>query len=148
MSALIPELWRRQGSSWNNWTKVSRPINSSHRPHTYTHTHTHMHTPPHRCQLAPEAPGIRALFTHVPLYRPNGSYCGQDRRDNKKCIEQGVGYQYRNLVHPNDTTLILKQVRPDVIFSGDDHDVCLIHHVRPDNDTAIPEVMIPSRSST
>ncbi|KAJ1911328.1 hypothetical protein IWQ60_010197 [Tieghemiomyces parasiticus] len=73
---------------------------------------------------------LRLLFTHIPLYRPDGTDCGP-RRHNNTPINQESGFQYQNLVLEEDTATILTKLRPAVVFTGDDHDQCLIHHELP-----------------
>ncbi|KAI8141942.1 Metallo-dependent phosphatase-like protein [Fennellomyces sp. T-0311] len=91
------------------------------------------HLPPHP----------RILFTHVPLYRPPGTACGPERQ-SAKGIRQGRGYQYQNLVGENLSKQILERVQPVAIFSGDDHDYCIVHHVSGRGE--IPEMTIPTFS--
>ncbi|RUS25986.1 hypothetical protein BC938DRAFT_471383, partial [Jimgerdemannia flammicorona] len=69
----------------------------------------------------------RILLTHVPLYRPDSTSCGPLRR-MQNTINQGTGHQYQNLVTPELTTRILRTTRPNLVFSGDDHDYCEIRH--------------------
>ncbi|PVZ97491.1 hypothetical protein BB558_006556 [Smittium angustum] len=80
------------------------------------------------------------LFTHVPLWRPSGTYCGKLRQGRKKSINDGVGYQYSNLVGKNASEYILQTIKPEVVFSGDDHDNCEIAHLV--NNKAIKEVTL------
>lgn len=62
------------------------------------------------------------LFTHIPLYRPDGKSCGPLRE--KGTIRPGVGVGYQNTLGKQSTTYLLNQIRPTVVFSGDDHDYC------------------------
>ncbi|KAG9287147.1 hypothetical protein G9A89_001042 [Geosiphon pyriformis] len=71
----------------------------------------------------------RILMTHIPLYRPPNTDCGPLRQNNR-FINQGSGYQYQNLVTESLSNLILDNVKPKLIFSGDDHDYCEVHHSR------------------
>ncbi|PVU90386.1 hypothetical protein BB559_000490 [Furculomyces boomerangus] len=80
------------------------------------------------------------LFTHVPLWRPSGTYCGKLRQGRKKSINDGVGYQYSNLVGKNASEYILQTIKPEVVFSGDDHDNCEIAHLV--NNKAIKEYTV------
>ncbi|KAG0223745.1 hypothetical protein BGW42_005698 [Actinomortierella wolfii] len=50
----------------------------------------------------------RILFTHVPLYRPPHTFCG-DERETKPSIEQGRGSQYQNLVELDLSQEILQK---------------------------------------
>ncbi|CAG8586156.1 2984_t:CDS:2 [Acaulospora morrowiae] len=69
----------------------------------------------------------RILMTHVPLYRPPNKDCGPQRQGSSY-INQNTGYQYQNLVDEPLTNFILDNVKPKLIFSGDDHDYCEITH--------------------
>ncbi|KXN85329.1 Cell division control protein 1 [Leucoagaricus sp. SymC.cos] len=62
------------------------------------------------------------LFTHIPLYRPDGKSCGSFRE--KGTIRPGVGFGYQNTLGKHSTAYLLGQLRPTVVFSGDDHDYC------------------------
>ncbi|GAA5828012.1 hypothetical protein JCM5353_007663 [Sporobolomyces roseus] len=72
----------------------------------------------------------RILFSHVPLWRPSGTGCGKERESkrNKGGIEQGRGKGYQNLIGEEETKWLLERVRPEAVFSGDDHDSCHIQH--------------------
>lgn len=69
----------------------------------------------------------RVLFTHVPLFRPPGSDCGK-HRESQKDLPYTKGYQYVTQTSPELTDFILKNVQPDAVFSGDDHDACHVVH--------------------
>ena len=69
-------------------------------------------------------------MSHVPLFRPKDTPCGPERRGNSRFINQGFGYQYRNLISQENTNLMLDTLRPVIVFSGDDHDHCTIFHSR------------------
>ncbi|KAI7853835.1 Metallo-dependent phosphatase-like protein [Circinella umbellata] len=94
------------------------------------------HLPPHP----------RILFTHVPLYRSPTESCGPDRLSSKNSIRQGRGYQYQNLVGENLSKQILERVNPVAIFSGDDHDYCVVHHEYGENKSKVLEMTIPTFS--
>ncbi|KAG0250869.1 hypothetical protein BG011_008027 [Mortierella polycephala] len=85
----------------------------------------------------------RILFTHVPLFRPDTTFCG-DKREHKNGIVDGRGRQYQNMVSTQLSDEILRGIRPDMIFSGDDHDWCEIAH--PLDGSATPEVSVPTFS--
>ncbi|KAJ1976499.1 hypothetical protein H4R34_003955, partial [Dimargaris verticillata] len=76
------------------------------------------------------SPMPRLLFTHIPLYRPANTDCGPDRHRGHT-INQQFGFQYQDLVRSASTQRILDAIRPAVVFTGDDHDQCLVHHDRP-----------------
>lgn len=69
----------------------------------------------------------RILFTHVPLFRPPGSDCGK-HRESQMDLPYSKGYQYVTQTSPELTELILTQVQPQAVFSGDDHDACHVVH--------------------
>ncbi|KAF7321631.1 Metallo-dependent phosphatase [Mycena kentingensis (nom. inval.)] len=62
------------------------------------------------------------LFTHIPLSRPEKSTCGPNRERGR--IRQGFGFGYQNTLSKSTSSFVLDQLRPSVIFSGDDHDYC------------------------
>ncbi|KAJ1963105.1 hypothetical protein IWQ62_003319 [Dispira parvispora] len=98
----------------------------------------------------------RILFTHIPLYRPDGTDCGPHRYSLGTSILQHFGFQYQNLVREPVTRRILESVQPEAVFTGDDHDQCWIHHTLPatgdhpdpasSSDFRIPEYTIGSFS--
>lgn len=69
----------------------------------------------------------KVLFTHVPLWRPEGTSCGP-LRESRREIHQGAGINYQNEIPEAATKIILERVQPDLIFSGDDHDYCEVVH--------------------
>ncbi|KAF9197375.1 hypothetical protein BGZ49_002215 [Haplosporangium sp. Z 27] len=78
--------------------------------------------------IANEAPSLpRILFTHVPLFRLDSTYCG-DARESEKQILDIKGVQFQNMVNKPLSREILRGIQPDVIFSGDDHDWCEVAH--------------------
>ncbi|KAF9294623.1 hypothetical protein BGZ74_011164 [Mortierella antarctica] len=89
----------------------------------------------------PRAP--RILFTHVPLHRPETTYCG-DAREAKQLILDSYGEQYQNMVNASLSREILRKIQPDMIFSGDDHDWCEIAHSA--YGAITPEVTVPTFS--
>ncbi|KAF9103996.1 hypothetical protein BGX27_010278 [Mortierella sp. AM989] len=91
-------------------------------------------------EITNEPPSLpRILFTHVPLYRLDTTYCG-DTRSSKQLIINRGGVQYYNMVSANITRQILSGMQPDMVFSGDDHDWCEIAHSL--DGTLIPEVTV------
>ncbi|KAF6760127.1 Metallo-dependent phosphatase-like protein [Ephemerocybe angulata] len=62
------------------------------------------------------------LFTHVPLYRPDGRGCGPLRE--RGTIRPGVGNGYQNTLGKQSTQKLLELLEPSLVFSGDDHDYC------------------------
>ncbi|KAI9246053.1 Metallo-dependent phosphatase-like protein [Phascolomyces articulosus] len=93
------------------------------------------HLPPHP----------RILFTHVPLHRSPTEPCGPDRQSTKNSIRQGRGYQYQNLVGEHLSKQILERINPVAVFSGDDHDYCVVQH-QYGNDNQALEMTIPTFS--
>ncbi|TFL01607.1 Metallo-dependent phosphatase-like protein [Pterulicium gracile] len=84
------------------------------------------------------------LFTHVPLYRPNDASCGPNRERGN--IHQGGGIDagYQNIVGKSASEFILENIKPSLVFSGDDHDACEILH--PFHDHEVLEVTVKSMS--
>ena len=78
-------------------------------------------------KLLPEMP--RIVLTHVPLYRdPNVELCGPGR-ESKRPFPLQRGFQYQTVIDYKYSEQILKNLRPILVFSGDDHDYCDIVHV-------------------
>lgn len=90
-------------------------------------------------------PHPRILFTHVPLYRPDNTFCGQDRQ-HASPIQQGRGYQYQNLVDQRLSSKLLEHIKPVAVFSGDDHDYCAVWHTLPNSQDQVIEVSVPTFS--
>lgn len=69
------------------------------------------------------------LFSHIPLARSNftAGSCGPFR-ENVRPILPGRGQSYQNLLPKEVTLYLLNDIRPSVIFSGDDHDYCDYRH--------------------
>ena len=75
----------------------------------------------------------RILFDHVTLWRdPEVQVCGASR-ESKKPFPISKGYQYQTAIDEEVSLEILRTVRPDAIFSGDDHDYCQVVHSYRDN---------------
>lgn len=69
----------------------------------------------------------RVLLSHVPLYRdPSQLKCGPLRES--RVFHLGAGYQYQLVLDPLVLLKILDLVKPDLVFSGDDHDYCDVTH--------------------
>lgn len=49
------------------------------------------------------------LFTHMPLYRPDGSDCGPLR-------EKGRTFGHQNMSSPDTSRLLLETFQPSLIF--------------------------------
>lgn len=54
------------------------------------------------------------LFTHIPLYRPDGTYCGPLRE--KGTIRVGVGMGYQNTLGKHASQRLLETIQPSLIF--------------------------------
>ncbi|KAH7048036.1 Metallo-dependent phosphatase-like protein, partial [Linnemannia elongata] len=85
----------------------------------------------------------RVLFTHVPLFRPETTSCGEAREAQQLILDRN-GEQYQNMVNASLSREILRKVQPDMIFSGDDHDWCEMGHSLDGRLT--PEVTLPTFS--
>lgn len=66
------------------------------------------------------------LFSHIPLYRPDDTDCGPSREIGT--IREGFGESYQNLLSQAATEFLLRELKPSLIFSGDDHDYCEYNH--------------------
>ncbi|KZT19065.1 Metallo-dependent phosphatase, partial [Neolentinus lepideus HHB14362 ss-1] len=90
------------------------------------------------------------LFTHIPLYRPDGSSCGPLRE--RGTIRRGAGLGYQNTLSESASRFLLDRVQPILILSGDDHDYCEYNHTLVPYDsssserTAVREVTVKSFS--
>ncbi|GAA5910115.1 hypothetical protein JCM6882_006520 [Rhodosporidiobolus microsporus] len=67
------------------------------------------------------------LLTHIPLFRPEGTFCGRTR-ESRRPLHQGAGKNYQNELGERETGWLVEKVRPTVVYSGDDHDACVIRH--------------------
>lgn len=77
-------------------------------------------------RLNPHFPKI--LLTHVPLYRANDKQlCGPYRESNKLFPIQ-KGKQYQTVIEYALSQKILGIIKPDIVFSGDDHDYCDVQY--------------------
>ncbi|UZJ56321.1 hypothetical protein CBS101457_005641 [Exobasidium rhododendri] len=78
----------------------------------------------------------RILISHIPLSRPVNSNCNLVGarhgviRESHGAIDQGVDQYatYQNLLSSPVTNWVLDAIRPELIFSGDDHDHCEVNH--------------------
>ncbi|GAA5841600.1 hypothetical protein JCM11251_004228 [Rhodosporidiobolus azoricus] len=67
------------------------------------------------------------LLTHIPLFRPEGTSCGRTR-ESRNPLHQGAGKNYQNELGERETQWLVERVKPTAVYSGDDHDACVIHH--------------------
>lgn len=88
----------------------------------------------------------RLLFTHIPLYRPPDTNCGPDRESHLP-IRVGAGHQYQNTLTPQISSRILDTLWPvQAVFSGDDHDSCVVNHDLEGTRDFVPEYTVKSFS--
>ncbi|KAJ2608078.1 hypothetical protein H4S08_004585, partial [Coemansia sp. RSA 1365] len=78
-----------------------------------------------------DPPQSRLLFTHVPMWRPEGTNCGPLRQGEFPYLRDRRGYQFRDQLFENTTKYLLDAIQPDAVFSGDDHDTCTVEHPIP-----------------
>ncbi|KAA1474292.1 Metallo-dependent phosphatase [Dentipellis sp. KUC8613] len=96
----------------------------------------------------PRTPSI--LFSHIPLWRPDNSFCGP--LSERGTILSGRGYEYQNMLSQATSAMLLENFRPSLIFSGDDHDYCDYTHSLPYDDdqpmspTDVREISVKSFS--
>ncbi|KAK6456014.1 protein that affects bud emergence, intrachromosomal recombination, and nuclear division [Scheffersomyces xylosifermentans] len=69
----------------------------------------------------------RVLLSHIPLYRDPSLSCGPLRESSVFDV-MGAGYQYKSTIEESISDDLLTKIKPDLIFSGDDHDYCDIIH--------------------
>ncbi|CUM67901.1 uncharacterized protein PRCAT00005612001 [Priceomyces carsonii] len=86
----------------------------------------------------------RILLSHVPLFRDVEKYKCGPLRENPKFFTHG-GYQYKLALEPDISTEIIRKVKPDLIFTGDDHDYCDITHEEVE-DQRVREIAVKSIS--
>lgn len=92
----------------------------------------------------------RIVLTHVPLYRdPGVERCGPGR-ESKRPFPLMKGYQYQTVIDYSYTLEILAKLSPEIVFSGDDHDFCDMHHVDYTDNSKIlaREISVKSASMT
>ncbi|OZJ06132.1 hypothetical protein BZG36_01033 [Bifiguratus adelaidae] len=88
----------------------------------------------------------RILLTHVPLWRDDATDCGPLRQASDT-ITQGNGYQYQNLMDASMSTRLLTTVKPDLVFSGDNHDYCeIVHSYQANGERQATEITVPTFS--
>lgn len=90
--------------------------------------------------LTAERPPSPILVSHIPLARPESATCGPLSEHGR--ILKGVGTGYQNLLGSDTSRFLLNEIKPDIVFSGDDHDYCEITHPG-----GIKEVTVKSFSS-
>jgi ethanolamine phosphate phosphodiesterase len=54
------------------------------------------------------------LFTHIPLWRPDGTSCGSLRE--KGGIKAGTGFGYQNTIGKEATEFVLETIKPSIVF--------------------------------
>ncbi|CAE6478019.1 unnamed protein product [Rhizoctonia solani] len=97
-------------------------------------------------RLAQEAnPRPRILFTHIPLSRSALATCGPLRE--RGSIQRGAGVGYQNLLGRHTSQFLLDNIKPLVVFSGDDHDYCEVRHpIGDDSGQTVREISVKSFS--
>lgn len=81
----------------------------------------------------PNKSSARVLLTHVPLHRdPTTKPCKNPREYQAFSLTKG--HQYQLALDQLVSEEIIQAVHPFVIFSGDDHDYCVVEHVINDYD--------------
>ncbi|GAA93610.1 uncharacterized protein L969DRAFT_20735 [Mixia osmundae IAM 14324] len=89
------------------------------------------------------------LFSHIPLWRPDGTPCGTSR-EHAQPIYQGRGRNYQNELDEGTSRFLLDTLQPVYVFSGDDHDACRIEHnlasVATGQPRTLPEVSVKAFS--
>lgn len=90
----------------------------------------------------------RVLLTHVPLMRSKEASCGPLRES--KTFPFTAGYQYQSVLDADTSEEILSKTKPDLVFSGDDHDYCFVQHKYKDNNVEkmVNEITVKSISMT
>lgn len=69
----------------------------------------------------------RIVLTHVPFYRDTDKHsCGPLRE--KARFDQNWGYQYQLALSPLISEELLQKLRPQLLFTADNHDYCDIVH--------------------
>lgn len=69
----------------------------------------------------------RILLTHVPLWKDHPGRCGPQRESSTFPITKG--FQYQTVLTKELSEELLNKIKPDLIFSGDDHDYCEYTHL-------------------
>lgn len=57
----------------------------------------------------------RVLFTHIPLFRPEGTYCGRER-ESPRALRQGAGKNYQNEMDEVTSKWLIETLRPTIIY--------------------------------
>ncbi|KAF8530502.1 Metallo-dependent phosphatase-like protein, partial [Hysterangium stoloniferum] len=130
--ALVEEDYRRHGAGlkFDDWLGV--PGGSIGFLKSIANTH---HTTP------------IVLFSHIPLWRPDGASCGPLREFGN--IRRGVGRGYQSMLGKETSRFVLESVAPSIVFSADDHDYCdYIHppHIEDPHSSSVREVTVKSFS--
>jgi len=104
------------------------------------------------------------LLSHIPLYRPDGAYCGHLRETGT--INRGAGHGYQNTLGKQTTAFLMEVLEPSIVFrcahsyrinqpdliwhSGDNRDYCEYLHKGTSfsAEESIPEVTVKSFSPT
>ncbi|KAF5354930.1 hypothetical protein D9756_005402 [Leucocoprinus leucothites] len=86
------------------------------------------------------------LLSHIPLYRPDGAYCGPLRESG--AINRGVGHGYQNTLGKQTTAFLMEALEPSIVFTGDNRDYCEYFHngTSFNAEDSIPEITVKSFS--
>ncbi|ODQ80094.1 hypothetical protein BABINDRAFT_161088 [Babjeviella inositovora NRRL Y-12698] len=69
------------------------------------------------------------LLTHVPFYRDSATQqCLGPHRESPNPFPVSKGYQYQTVLDYALSRELISKLRPNIIFSGDDHDYCHVKH--------------------
>jgi len=69
------------------------------------------------------------LLSHIPLYRHEDNNCFSPFQHHSS-ISFSMGFNYRNLLTPQETRDLLDALRPSVVLSGDHHFICKYNHTK------------------
>jgi hypothetical protein len=57
----------------------------------------------------------RVLFSHIPLFRPEGTPCGRER-ESSRTLSQGTGKNYQNEMDEVTTKWLIETLRPTIVY--------------------------------
>ncbi|KAI0314114.1 hypothetical protein OF83DRAFT_1064363 [Amylostereum chailletii] len=134
---LVDEDYSRagEGTSFENWVPIR------HGPIEFVKTladSLQEVNPPEREPLI--------LLSHIPLHRPESKKCGPLRE--KGTIRRGVGRGWQSTLGKQTSTFLINNLRPVMVFSGDNTDYCDIRHALADSAQEVQEVTLKSFSQS
>ncbi|XP_059645690.1 uncharacterized protein C630.12 [Cornus florida] len=74
----------------------------------------------------------RVLLTHIPLFRPDDTFCGPNRYSpivNQRVRAVRDQILFQNYISEGKTNDLLDLIRPVLVLSGHDHDQCTVTHM-------------------